>query len=482
MIKELHNRLINGEETSVGMTEGFLARIKERNEKINAFITVTKKLALEQAQMTDEKIKSGKAVDVLAGIPCAIKDNMNIFGVRSTAASKILENYEASYDATVVKKLKEADAVFLGKTNLDEFACGSSTETSAYSVTKNPLDEERVPGGSSGGSAAAVADDQCVWALGSDTGGSIRHPAAFCGVVGLKPTYGRVSRYGLLAMASSLDQIGPIAKTVEDSAIIFSRVYGEDPMDSTTAPDFGKKFEDYLAMPDKKIVIGLPKECFGEGLDERVKNEILKAAEVFKSLGCEIKEVALKNMSYALPAYYLIMSSELSSNLARFDGIKYGASKADAGNLLEVYLKTRGANFGAEIKRRIMLGTYALSAGYYDAYYKKAQKVRALVKNDFEKAFSEVDLLLTPTTPGLPFKIGEKTEDPLAMYLEDIYTVTANVAGLPAITIPAGEVEENGPPRLGEAGRKFPVGVQLMGKWYDEETMLAAAHNFQINK
>lgn len=471
MIKELHEKLMAGEETSVGLTEKFLKRIRERNSEINAFITVTEELALKQAQMVDEKIKKGEKIDLLAGIPGAIKDNINIDTIRSTAGSKILENYIAPYDATVINKLKEADAVFLGKTNQDEFACGGSNETSAYGIVKNPLDETRVPGGSSGGSAAAVADNQCVWALGSDTGGSIRQPAAFTGVVGLKPTYGRVSRYGLLAMASSLDQIGPLTKTVEDAAIILSQIFGEDSKDATTGESAGKRFEDYLIGDVKNITIGLPVEYLGEGLDERIKSKILEAAEKYKKLGAKIINIKLPHAPYALPAYYIIMPSELSSNLARYDGIKFGVREKDAGTLLDMYLKTRGRNFGAEIKRRIMLGTYTLSAGYYDAYYKKAQIVRTLVKKDFEEAFKKVNLILTPVTPTLPFKIGEKIDDPISMYLSDIYTVTANIVGVPAISFPCGTIEE---------GKNFPVGAQLMGKWYDEETLLRAAHNFGV--
>ncbi len=484
MIKKLHTKLINREITSVVLTEQYFNAIEKEDGEIGAYLTLCKDKALERANFIDEKIKKGEKIDLLAGIPCAVKDNMCAEGIRTTAASKILDNYIAPYDATVVKKLKESGAVILGKTNMDEFAMGASTENSAYQKTKNPVDIERVPGGSSGGSAAAVAGKMAVWALGSDTGGSIRQPAAFCGVVGLKPTYGRVSRNGLIAMASSLDQIGPIANSVEDAAIILSRIAGHDPMDATSAESGGKFYEDYLSGEiGEKIKIGIPKE-FLEGLDEKIKNVFEKAIEKFKKLGVEIKKISLPHSQYALPAYYIIVPSEVSSNLARFDGIKYGlraddrvksgeASDYAASKLLEVYLDTRKYGFGEEAKRRIMLGTYALSAGYYDAYYKKAQKARALIRKDFEKAYDEVDLIFSPTAPETAFKFGEKTGDPLKMYLSDIYTVTANLAGVPAISFPIGSVKIE--------GRDLPVGGQLMGKWFDEEGILNAAHTFGID-
>ncbi len=400
-------------------------------------------------------------------------------GVRTTAASKILDNYIAPYDATVIAKLREIDAVMLGKTNMDEFAMGSSTETSAYQKTRNPADAERVPGGSSGGSAAAVAADEAVWALGSDTGGSIRQPASFCGVVGLKPTYGRVSRYGLLAMASSLDQIGPFGKTVEDVAIVFSRIAGSDSYDATTAAATeGKLFEEYLGRSIAGVTIGIPKEYFSESLDSRVRKVAEQAIERFKALGANIREVTLPHSSYALPVYYILMPSEVSSNLARFDGIKYGLSindqkdsEAVTSALLETYLDTRRHGFGSEVKRRIMLGTYTLSAGYYDAYYQKAQKVRSLIRRDFEEVFKEVDMVFSPTTPEAAFRFGAKTDDPLKMYLSDIYTVTANLAGVPGISFPMGMIEED--------GKQLPIGGQLMGKWFDEETLLAVADAFE---
>jgi aspartyl-tRNA(Asn)/glutamyl-tRNA(Gln) amidotransferase subunit A len=483
MIKDLHKKLINKEITAVELVEEYLSRIENLDKAIFAYLTVTKELALEQAKKVDEKIANGEAIGILEGIPGAIKDMICVKGTRTTAASKILDNYIAPYDATVIARLKEAGAVILGKTNLDEFAMGSSTENSAYGPTKNPHDLERVPGGSSGGSAAAVAADMAVWSLGTDTGGSIRQPAAFCGVVGLKPTYGRVSRYGAIAMGSSLDQIGPFAKTVEDAAIILSIIAGQDPKDSTSAKSGDKDYTNYLTGNIKGLRIGIVPEHFAN-LDPGVKTSVEKVIEDYKKLGAEIKEVKLPMAKYSLPAYYMIMASEVSSNLAKFDGIKYGMrandlenTKTDAvdgdRNLLEIYLDSRRYGLGAEVKRRIMLGTYALSSGYYDAYYLRAQKVRTLIKKDFENVFQEVDLVLTPTTPSPAFKLGEKTSDPLKMYLEDIFTVTANIAGVPAISVPCDPVEVG--------GKKLPIGFQLMGKWFDEEGLLNAAHAYEIS-
>lgn len=488
MIKELHEKLISGEITSVKLTEDYFDRIEKRSE-IFAYLTLLKKEALEKAQEVDAKIKRGEEVEILEGIPGAIKDNILIEGTRTTSASKILDNYIAPYDATVIKRLKESGAIFLGKTNQDEFAMGSSTENSGYGLTKNPFDLERVPGGSSGGSAAAVADDQAVWALGSDTGGSIRQPASFCGVIGLKPTYGRVSRQGLMAMASSLDQIGPIAKTVEDAAIILNVISGEDLKDSTSAKSGGKDYTNYLTGEVKGMKIGYVKEHL-EGLDQKMREAMEQVIEKYKKLGAELIEIELPNIKYSLPVYYIIMPCEVSSNMARYDGIKYGlrvndrvksdilsdhaASLISRGSLLETYLDTRQYGLGAEVKRRVMLGTYALSAGYYDAYYLKAQKVRTLIRKDFEKAFEEVDLILTPTAPTPAFKIGEKIEDPLAMYLADIFTITANVAGVPAISVPCKNKVEY-------EGKMLPVGFQLMGKWFDEEGVFRAAHAYEIN-
>lgn len=479
MIRELHKKLINKEITSVELTEKYFTVIEKKEAEVSAYLTLTKDLAMSQAKIVDEKIARGEKIELLEGIPCAIKDSICIEGIRTTAGSKILDNYIAPYDATVIERLKEKGVVFLGKTNMDEFAMGSSTENSAYQITKNPLDKERVPGGSSGGSIAAVAAEEAVWSLGSDTGGSIRQPASFCGVVGLKPTYGRVSRNGLLAMASSLDQIGPVAKNVEDVAIVLSAISGEDSLDATSAQSADKKYEDYLTGNILGKIIGVPKE-YVESLDGEIKKVFDESLEKFKSLGAKIKTISLPHAEYALPTYYIIMTSEVSSNLARFDGIKYGLQINDDKDssvkenglpktLLETYLDTRRVGFGDEVKRRIMLGTYALSAGYYDAYYLKAQKVRALIRQDFEKAFGEVDFIYSPTTPETAFKIGEKTDDPLKMYLGDIYTVTANLAGVPAISFPIGTVKQ------------MPIGGQLMGKWFDEEGLLNMAHTFEIN-
>lgn len=480
MIREIHENLKSGKITSLELTENYFKNIKEKDDKILAYLTLTKEEALQAAQAVDEKIKKGEEIDLISGIPMALKDNMCMKGVRTTASSKILDNYIAPFDATAVKKIKEKKAVILGKTNMDEFAMGASTESSAYQKTKNPLDLERVPGGSSGGSVAAVAGEMAVYALGSDTGGSIRQPSAFCGMVGLKPTYGRVSRHGLIAMASSLDQIGPITHTVEDAAIVLSRISGVDKKDATSAQSSGKLYEDYLQGNIEGMKIGVPKEYFGNELNEEIRKLSYAALEKFKSLGAELVELEIPHNEYALPVYYIIVPSEVSSNMARFDGIRYGLSVDDGetsrignGSLIETYLDSREIGFGEEVKRRIMLGTYALSAGYYDAYYKKAQKVRRLLKQDFEDAFKKVDLIFSPTAPEVSFKIGEKSKDPLQMYLSDIYTVTANLIGAPAISFPIGKVEDD--------GIELPVGGQLMGKWFGEEELLNAAHTFEIN-
>lgn len=482
VIKDLHEKLIDQEITSEKLTEDYFTRIEEKDPEIQAYLSLNKEFVLNKARAVDKKIKNGEEVDLLAGIPSAIKDNICINGLPATAGSKILENYVAPYDATVIAKLKDSDAVFLGKTNLDEFAMGSSTENSAYQVTKNPHDTTRVPGGTSGGSAAAVAADECVWALGSDTGGSVRQPASLCGVVGLKPTYGMVSRYGVIAMASSLDQVSPVAKSVEDAAIVLSRISGRDRFDSTTMNVAEKKYEDFLGADISGLKIGIPKEYFeSKGLDKNVESKIREAIEKFESLGAEIIDINLPSPDFALAAYYVIMPSEVSSNLARFDGIRFGQSvgaeseKTGADyTLWDIYFKSRAKYFGKEVKRRIMLGTYALSAGYYDQYYLKAQKVRALIKKEFEEAYKKVDIILGPTSPTPAFKIGEKTENPLEMYLSDIYTVTANIVGVPAISVPCGTVAED--------GKNLPVGLQLMGKWFDEETILNAAYVFEQTK
>jgi len=481
MIRDLHNKLVNKEITSVQLVEDYLARIEEKDKDYFSYLTLMKEDALERARKVDEKISRGEAIGILEGIPGAIKDNICIEDVRTTAGSKILDNYVVPYDATVIKKLKEAGAIFLGKTNLDEFAMGSSTETSAYGKTKNPYDLKRVPGGSSGGSAVAVAGDLAVWSLGTDTGGSIRQPASFCGIVGLKPTYGRVSRYGAISMASSLDQIGPFGKTAEDVAIILSIISGNDKMDSTSAKSANKKFENYLTGDVKGLKIGIIKEYI-ESLGKREKAKMQKVIKKYEKLGAEIREIEIPVLKYALPAYYIIMPSEVSSNLARFDGIKFGLriddeenskTKTDGlpRNLLETYLDSRKIGLGEEVKRRIMLGTYALSSGYYDAYYLRAQKVRTLIKEELEKAFAKVDLILTPTAPTSAFKLGEKTDNPLEMYLADIFTITANITGVPAISVPVEKIE------IGN--KDLPFGFQLMAKWFAEETLLCAADAYE---
>lgn len=484
MIRELHEKLIRGEITSEQLTLDYFDAIEKKDKDLNAYLTLTKDLALDQAKKVDEKIKSGEKIGLLEGIPGAIKDNICIKGERTTAASKVLDNYIAPYSATVIEKLAEKGAVFLGKTNLDEFAMGSSTENSGYGVTKNPHDLERVSGGSSGGSVVAVLANMAAWSLGTDTGGSIRQPAAFCGVVGMKPTYGRVSRHGIIAMASSLDQVGPIAKTVEDVAIVLSAISGRDRYDATSAHSQDKNYEDYLTGEVKGMKIGIVKE-YVDGLGDEMKKVMEEVVEKYKKIGAEISEIEMPNNKYALPAYYIIQPSEVSSNLARYDGIKYGMRTNDEKNtdvaslgglprtLLETYLDTRQYGLGTEVKRRIMLGTYALSAGYYEAFYVRAQKVRALIKKDFEKAFEKVDLILTPITPTPAFKIGEKTDDPIKMYLEDIFTVTANIAGVPAISVPCGTIKKE--------NKHLPVGFQLMGKWFDEENLLRAADAYEKN-
>ena len=446
-----------------------LKEIESKDKELHSYLEVFED-AENQAKKADDIIAastSAQRLPELLGIPVAVKDNILIEGKRCTAGSKILENYVGTYDATVIKKLKSQGAVFLGKTNLDEFAMGASTENSAFGPTRNPHDTSRVPGGSSGGSAAAVAAHLCTAALGSDTGGSIRQPAAFCGVVGLKPTYGRVSRHGLMAMASSLDQIGPLAKTVDDAAILFRAIAGKDFLDSTTAesPEFENPDLEIPKDP-KKLRIGVPKEYFGAGLDASVKEIAQSAISRLEKSGAQIEEISLPHAKYSLPAYYIVVPSEVSSNLARYDGVRFGYNK-EGDNLLDTYLQTRASGLGDEVKRRIMLGTYALSSGYYDAYYLKAQKVRSLIRQDFEKAFEKVDVLIGPITPTPAFKLGEKTSDPLQMYLEDIYTAPLNLAGLPGISIPAGHAARE--------GKSLPVGVQLIGSWFREEKLLQVA-------
>lgn len=470
-IRELHKQLVRKERSAVEITKEALDRITQLEPKLHSFLCVTAEKALEQARQVDAKIAAGEQIGLLAGIPIAIKDNMCTQGVPTTCGSRILENFVPPYESTVTQKLADAGAVMVGKTNMDEFAMGSSTETSAYQQTSNPWDLERVPGGSSGGSAAAVAADECVVATGSDTGGSIRQPAAFCGVVGMKPTYGLVSRYGLVAYASSLDQIGPFGRCVEDAAILLNGMAGYDPKDSTSLnvsiPNYVKALQPNLR-PRGQRRIGVIKETFGEGLDPVVERAVTKAIEQLQHLGAEIQVISCPRFRYGLPTYYIIAPSEASANLARYDGVKYGLRVPDADNLLSMYAQTRAQGFGTEVKRRIMIGTYALSAGYYDAYYLKAQKVRTLIKQDFDRAFAQVDVLVTPTAPSTAFKSGEKTDDPLSMYLSDLMTIPVNLAGLPALSLPCG-FDENG----------MPIGLQLIGNALNEPTLFEVAYAYE---
>jgi aspartyl-tRNA(Asn)/glutamyl-tRNA(Gln) amidotransferase subunit A len=461
-IKKLGDKLRKREMSAVEVAKAHLDTIRGEDKEIGAYLSVNEESALRQAEQVDADIRDGKEVGPVAGVPMALKDNLLVAGQPATAGSKILRDYTASYNATAVDKLSAAGAVFLGKTNMDEFAMGSSTENSGFQTTRNPHDLTRVPGGSSGGSAAAVAADMALAALGSDTGGSIRQPAAFCGVVGMKPTYGAVSRYGLIAMASSLDQIGPFAKTVEDAAILFRTIAGHDDLDATSSPDteYGRE----LLEPDyekiKALTIGIPEEYFGEGLDSEVADAMASIISFFRAKGFRIKQVNMPSTSYGLSVYYIVMPAEASTNLARYDGIRYG-TRGEGRALRDTYFENRGEGFGPEVKRRIILGTFVLSAGYYDAYYLKAQKVRALVKRDFEEAFKDVDVLLTPTAPTVAFKLGEKVQNPLQMYMSDVLTIPANLAGIPAINIPV----------RGREG-KLPVGFQLMGKPWREADIL----------
>jgi len=454
--------------TSMALVEAFYARIQKEDSQIGAYLTLSKERALEQADRMDRLAAEGKPLPPLGGVPVAIKDVMCTRGVRTTAGSQILGKFVPPFDCTAVARLEAAGAVILGKLNCDEFAMGSSNENSSFHPVRNPRDTSRVPGGSSGGSAAAVAADMAVVTLGSDTGGSIRQPASFCGVVGLMPTYGRVSRYGLIAFASSLDHIGPLAKTTKDAAIVLRTIAGRDPMDSTTAevpvPDYVVELE----KPVRGLKIGVAKEYFGEGLDGEVRKAIENAIQKLAKLECEVVPVSLPHTEYAVPTYYIVATAEASANLARFDGVRYGYRAKGTRTLSDMYRRTRDHGFGAEVKRRIMLGTYALSAGYYDAYYLKAQKVRTLLTGDFDEAFKKVDVIVTPTSPTAAFKLGEKVNDPLAMYLADIYTVTADLAGIPGISIPCGETRE-----------KLPIGLQILGKHFDEATILRVAHAFE---
>ncbi len=471
-IKEAHEALVSKECSSVQLTQDCFDRIESIDKDIQAFLTLFADQALATARDTDKKIAKGLDIGLLEGIPVALKDNLMVQGQRTTAGSKILDTYAAAYTATAVHALEQAGAILLGKTNCDEFAMGSSTENSGYWVTRNPHDTSRVAGGSSGGSAAAVAADECIYALGSDTGGSIRQPASLCGITGLKPTYGAVSRYGLIAMASSLDQIGPLAKTVEDASIVFDAIKGSDARDSSSAGALPKleRTHDTLDKSIEGLKIGVPKEYFIDGMDEGVMVRVREALEDLKRLGAVLVDISLPHTRYALSTYYIIQPAEVSANLARFDGIRYGSSAPEALSLSDVYSMSRSQGFGPEVRRRIMLGTYVLAAGYYDAYYKQAQKVRMLVRRDFENAFLDVDCIVAPTCPGVAFEIGEK-EDPLQMYLQDIFTVSANIAGVPALSVPCGF--------LNQGGKDLPVGLQFLGRHFDEATIVRVGHHYQ---
>lgn len=465
---EQRKALLNKEISAVELTEETFKQIEKEDDKIGAYNSLTKEQAIETAKKVDQKIAQNEELPLMAGIPLALKDNMNMIGSRTTASSKILENFVSPFDATVTKKLKENFVPIIGKANLDEFAMGSSNENSAFKIVRNPHNLNKVPGGSSGGSAASVAAYEATVSLGSDTGGSIRLPASFCGINGFKPTYGRVSRYGLIAFASSLDQIGPFGRCVEDIANLYMAIAGWDEKDSTSLKLEVEDVNKTLKNDIKGLKIGVIKELMAEGVSDDVRKSIENAIEVYKKLGAEIKEVSLPLLKYSIGIYYIVATAEASSNLARFDGVKYGYRTKDAQNLLEMYTKTRAEGFGDEVKRRIMLGTYALSSGYYDAYYKKAQQLRRLVKNDFDNVFKDVDVLISPTCPTTAFDIGSRNEDPLAMYLTDIATISANLIGAPALSTPCGFDSE-----------KMPIGLQIIGKNLDESTILRAAYNLE---
>ena len=454
----------------VEVTRAFLERSKKLNPLIHSFLFLNEEKALEQAGNLDKKIAKNGSLGKLAGVPIAIKDNICVQDLQLTCSSKILQNFVSPYDATVIKRLLKEDAILLGKTNLDEFAMGSSTENSAFMTTKNPWDLNRVPGGSSGGSASAVSSRMAPIALGSDTGGSIRQPASFCGVLGLKPTYGRVPRFGLVAFASSLDQIGPFAVTAEDCALLLEVISGYDSLDSTCSEIAVPEYVNQIKQPLSHLRIGIPKEYFVDGLDQEVREKVIQAVKVFESMGIKVEEVSLPHTEYAVSVYYILAPSEASANLARYDGVRYGHRSKSAHSLLEMYEKSRDEGFGPEVKRRIMLGTYALSSGYYDAYYAKAQKVRTLIRQDFEKVFEKVDALVTPTSPTPAFCFGEKISDPLQMYLSDIFTISCNLAGLPGISIPCGF-----------SNKGLPIGLQILGKPYDETTLLQMTYQYQMS-
>ena len=467
-VHELQEKLKNKELTSYDITKAYIDRIQEKEKDVQAFVTTLEADALDKAKKIDEEMKAGKVEGEFAGIPIGIKDNICTKGVKTTCSSKILENFVSPYDATVVEKLNSEEMINLGKLNMDEFAMGGSTEYSYFKKTRNPWDLNKVPGGSSGGSAAAVAARMVPWALGSDTGGSIRQPASFCGVVGLKPTYGLVSRYGLVAFASSLDQIGPITKDVYDSAMLLNIITGHDDRDTTSSNQEKVDYTKCLKNDVKGLKIGVPKEFFGEGINEEVKEKLEEAIETYKELGAEVEEFSLDIAKYSLATYYIIACAEASSNLGRFDGIRYGYRAKEFKDLKDLYRKSRSEGFGPEVKRRIILGTYVLSSGYYDAYYKKAQQVRTLVMNEFNKAFEKYDVLLTPTSPTVAFDIGSKSNNPLEMYLSDICTVSVNIGGLPGISIPCGVDKSN-----------MPIGMQLIGNKFQEGTILNAAYTFE---
>lgn len=466
-LHEVSQKLKNKEVSSVELTKASIERIRETEPKIDAFLTITEKNALNEAKIADEKFNKGEIISPLMGIPMAIKDNICTDGIKTTCASKMLENFVPPYDATVIEKLKNAGAVMMGKTNMDEFAMGGSNENSAFKLTRNPWDLERVPGGSSGGSAAAVSSSQVFYSLGSDTGGSVRQPAAFNGLVGIKPTYGRISRYGLVAFGSSLDQIGIFAKDSLDCALVMQEIAGQDKMDSTSSREEVPNYAGMMNSSVKGLKIGVPKEFFGEGIDEGVSKAVMDALKVYESLGATWEFTSLPHTDYAIATYYVLAPCEASSNLARFDGIRYGFRAGEFETLEELYIKTRSQGFGEEVKRRIVIGTYALSAGYYDAYYKKALQVRTLIKNEYVEAFKKYDILITPTAPGKAFKIGEKINDPLAMYMEDKCTLPINIAGVPAVSIPCGIVDN------------MPVGMQIIGNYFAEATILNAARAYE---
>ncbi|KPK99562.1 MAG: glutamyl-tRNA amidotransferase [candidate division Zixibacteria bacterium SM23_73_3] len=459
-----------GEVCSEEIISSVFDQIKKANPNTNAYVTLLKEQAKESAKRIDDRRSKGENLGALAGLPVAIKDNICTRGVRTTCGSKILSNFVPPYDATVVRRLKEADAVIIGKTNMDEFAMGSSNETSFFGLVKNPFDSQRIPGGSSGGSAAAVALHMATMALGSDTGGSVRQPASLCGVVGMKPTYGRVSRFGLVAFASSLDQIGPITKDVKDCALLSSLICSHDPKDSTSLPEAESNFTESLEGDVKYIKVGIADEYFGQGLDEEVKEAVMKGITLLEKLGMKVEKISLPHTDKAIATYYVLATAEASSNLARYDGVKYGFRPEEELDLSQMYKKTRSEGFGAEVKRRIILGTYVLSAGYYEAYYAKAQKVRTIIREDFSKAFEKVDVIITPTSPTTAFRIGEKIDDPLTMYLSDIYTTSANLAGIPAISVPCGKDSKG-----------LPIGLQIMGKPLSEDLIFKVAYALEQN-